>query len=371
MLPEERAIRRPPRCPPARRPPTAPPPPARRDNVGAQLGATVASDEERRRMGKILQRLHHQGLDDGASVSDSSEGEGGSDGEGEVAGMSAARARALASGALAPEDLTAAELAGFERALEAGEAGAGVDGEGWEPWWLDASAAGVELGAGGAALVEELGAPARAAGGVGAPPAPPPRPLPPLAALSARPPAPGVRLRFLDVAFAYCLALRLHAGDWRGDPPAAAAVALAASAALAVDAGAGADAASGGVGAFSRGAADAALLECVERGCAAARVPRGFAVGCLRDAAALLALGRVGGVLALMDLSRLLAAAGAGGEREARRRAAAAARRLVYLLSWANELPAEEYADLAAAAAAAYARHRATLPVPPAQPDVL
>jgi hypothetical protein len=315
-------------------------------------------------MGEILQRLHDQGLDDGASGSGSSDGEGGSD-DGEVAGMSAARARALASGALAPEDLTAAELAGFERALAAGEAGASVEGEGWEPWWLAAGAAGVELGAGGAALVEELGAPARAAGGPGAPPAPPPRPLPPLGALSARTPAPGVRLRFLDAAFAYCLALRLHAGDWRGDPPAAAAVALAASAALAADAGAGGGAASGGAGAFSRGAAAAALLECVERGCAAARVPRGFAVGCLRDAAALLALGRAGGVLALMDLSRLLAAAGAGGEREARRRAAAAARRLVYLLSWANELPAEEYADLAAAAAAAYARHRATLPAPP------
>lgn len=366
-----------------------------------ELRSIRATQDQQQRMQEILQRLHEAELaDDGGSSSSDEGGSGSSAGGGVGGGGGAAEAEGLSEATLhrllarlqasdgkdidiSEEDLTPAELAAFHRALAAGELSSAVAP--WQPWWLGDDAAALQLGAGGTRLVAEGEEGAGGGAGLGEPdgsgggdlPAPPSRPLPPLAALTRMAPSPLLQYQLLDLLYAYAFTLRLFNGDYGPVAAEAADTALALSAVLAATAGSGGGNATESNSAAAPSAASV-LLSCVGHACAppaGSREQRSFAVGVLADVVALLARGRVLALLALLDLSRLLEAAkqqaagkrgaGAGksrGSRAVARRLVAAQRKLVFFLSWANELPEEAYALLRAAVEAEQRKHAATLP---------
>ncbi|PSC72297.1 zinc finger HIT domain-containing 2 isoform A [Micractinium conductrix] len=358
-----------------------------KDAAVAELHSIRAGEAEKAHMMEILQRLHQQELG-GSSDEEGGEGgsdRGGSDEEGE--GLSAetlhrllAKMQAAGGDAeVSAEDLSPAELAAFHRALAAGELSDTLAP--WQPWWLTEEAAALELGVGGTPLVVAAEEQASAAADgeqqrrqQALLPVPPSRPLPPLATLTRAAPSPVLRGQLLDLLYSYCLTLRRYNGDWEWEAADAADTLFALSAVLTAAAGGGAeDGSTTASGDEAGGDAASVLLACVQRAC---RPPvggaelRGFAVSVLSDVAAMLRLGRAVVLTALMDTSRLVEAArqqleggGEGGRskqcKELRRRLVAAERKLLFLLSWANELPAEGYDRLAAAAEAEHRRHAA------------
>ncbi|GAB4818983.1 hypothetical protein N2152v2_006029 [Parachlorella kessleri] len=358
--------------------PTPPPALCGVDSTTAELRSITASDAEKQRMLDILQKLHEQKLDDDvhSGANSSSEDEA----QGQLSQQTIQQlARKLEAGQeVTAADLTPEELQAFHREVAAGAVSEVV--QPWQPWWLSAEAAELELGDGGSSLVAPLAEAAGAAepalataSGASALPPPPSKPLPPLAALTKSRPSPLLQYHLLDLLYAYCYVLRLYNGDYTADPSEAADLVFALSGVLA--AAAGAQGPSVGMEASSPTAASV-LLDSI-RPPAGTRQQQRAAVAVLTDVIAVLQLGRAVVVTALMDLSRLLEAArrqledgpawlgGSGAAtkdaKRLQRKLVAAERKLLFFLSWANEQPQEAYGLLALAASTEAEKHLSVL----------
>jgi hypothetical protein len=221
--------------------------------------------------------------------------------------------------------------------------------EAWQPWWLSQEAR--RLGARGTAMVSEVVETTDDghdfAGTENTLPLPPQAPLPALSALLGKKPSKSVAVHLLDLLYSYCLAMRLYNGSYMSDAAGAAQVALDASAVLTRPA--------GGDSLYETEQAStpsAWLLNCVERvdGSRAgqAHVPRVMAVGLMSDVARVLFLGRSAVILALTDLSRILDAGRVQTESSRAKKGIKKAQlKLVFFLSYANEMLPDQYVAMA------------------------
>lgn len=211
----------------------------------------------------------------------------------------------------------------------------------WEPWWLGSELASLKLTDQGTPLVTECDTEESAAESFSykrkAPPLPK-VPLPKLMTLSSKPPSGSLAFYLLDIIYSYCLVMRLFNGDCSVDYIDAANVVMVSSVVL-----------------RSR-----EIVECRDvttilcrsaslvSGSAAGRaeVPRSIAVGLMSDVGKIVSLGRSGVLAAIMDLRQILENAKLLRSNIAKS-ISKAILKLVYYLSYANELPDETYCDLA------------------------
>jgi hypothetical protein len=377
------------------------------------LRTLTATEDQKHRMQDILRLLHQQQIEDleGASGSGGSSDDNGSsdddDGEELVPGFSLHRALLFAQGDLTIDDLTAEELEAFQKEALATEgdvlASAGV--QAWQPWWTTQAAAELQLSASGIKCIEEItpntmNIPATTNENASEqqqqvlPPPPPSAPLPPLSSLTSHPPSPTLPLHLLDLLYSYCLTLRLFNGQYTTDVLDAVSTVLASSSVL-----------GGGLPSpspshsppSSTDVPSTVLLNSIMHVCSStdagrAQVPRSFAIGILSDVAMVLQLGRAVVVTALTDLSRLIDA----GLVEARSCTSSinsmntnidklskeetlefqqqqqeyknlinqlkhAQRKMLFFLSWANEVADAVTPALAMATGMVYEQQRATV----------
>jgi hypothetical protein len=266
-------------------------------------------------MQDILRLLHQQQIEDLEEGSGS--GSGGSDEENSddeelVPGFSMHRALLFATGELTVDDLTPGELEAFQKEALTTEGDVAAEVQAWQPWWTTQAAAELQLSAPGTKCIEEVTPPSSLSSPPIAasedqqqilPPPPPTTPLPAFSSLTSQPPSPALPLHLLDLLYSYCLTLRLFNGQYSTDILDAISTVLASSSVL------------GGSHSFSPPSPDdvpsTVLLNCVMHVCSSteagrAQVPRSFAIGILSDVAIVLQLGRAVVVTALTDLSRLV-----------------------------------------------------------------
>lgn len=264
-------------------------------------------------------------------------------------------------GTLAIDDLSYEEQASIQRAF----INSADPIEAWSPWWLSDAAESLELSSTGGQLISELEKDNtnNMLKEVQSLPPPPAAPIPPLSSLTSKPPSPELALHLIDTLYSYCLVMRLYNGQYTADPIDAADAILSASEVLVPRA---------GNEAISRHSVTSALIELVAKVCepsaGRAHVPRGFAVSVLADVARLLQLGRAVLITALADLSSLLAVGVAevqnvGNEekRNLAKRLKQAQRKVLYFLSWVNEMPAEMFIAQGIETQACYERLKMTL----------
>ena len=270
-------------------------------------------------MQDILRLLHQQQIEDldggSGGSEDEKEEEISDDDEELVPGFSLHRALLFAQGDLTLDDLTPEELAAFQKeVLTTPIAGGGEEGalevQPWQPWWTTQAAAELQLSASGTKCTELLventtHVEHRASTSSGTHeqiliPSPPAAPLPPLSSLTSKPPSPALPLHLLDLLYSYCIVLRLFNGQYSTDVLDAAATVLSASSIL------------GDVHSppSSTDVPSTVLLNSIVHVCSTeagrAQVPRSFAIGILSDVATVLQLGRSVVVTALTDLSRIV-----------------------------------------------------------------
>lgn len=356
-------------------------------------------------MQDILRLLHQQQIEDleGGSGGSSEGQEESSEDEELVPGLSMHRALLFATGDLTLEDLTTEEIEAFEKEALAidGEVAANV--QAWQPWWTTQAAAELQLGASGIKCIEEIventannSAESRIHTEIADQqiPLPPTAPLPFLSSLTSQPPSPSLPLQLLDLLYSYCLTLRLFNGRYTTDVLDAANTVLASSAVL-------------GGGSLlnsppsSTDVPSTVILNSVMHVCSTeagrAQVPRSFAIGILSDVAMVLQHGRAVIITALTDLSRLVDAglvetrscihrdthrttADKSGLKELNReelslkfhhqqlelkamipRLKQAQRKMVFFLSWANEVADTVAPALAMATGMVYEQQKATV----------
>ncbi|KAH7622217.1 putative Zinc finger HIT domain-containing protein 2 [Nannochloris sp. 'desiccata'] len=381
-----------------------------REAAEGELRTLTATEDEKRRMQDILRLLHQQQIEDleGGSGGSSEGEEESSDDEELVPGLSLHRALLFATGEITLDDLTTEELEAFQKEAFAADGDVAAEVQAWEPWWTTLAAAELQLSASGIKCIEVIvestaisSAEARMNTGLEDQQIPPPpaAPLPSLSSLISQPPSPALPLHLLDLLYSYCLTLRLFNGRYTTDVLDAANTVLASSSVL-------------GRGSHSKsqshslpGTADVpstVLLNSVMHVCSnteagRAQVPRSFAIGILSDVAMVLRHGRPVVVTALTDLSRLVDA----GLVEARScinnesnsptadknslgrmnkeelllefqqqdqelknmitRLKQAQRKMLFFLSWANEVADTVAPALAMAAGMVYEQQRATV----------
>ena len=273
-------------------------------------------------------------------------------------------------GKLSESDLTADEIRAieshFEKAIDASSV------EPWQPWWLSTEAASLQLGRSGMSLVQTsdkedaaekapLGGPTiNSADFI---PEPPSAPLPSLSSLTSKKPPPVISLHLLDILFSYCLALRLFNGQYSSDPVDAMTTVFNASEIICpMDGGT----------SWEDMSVNEALMRSISRvthpSAGRATVPRGFAIGLVSDVSRMLQLGRAVVIVALMDMSQLLNAAkqdvqeyGRAGERQLQNTLKHAQRKLLFFMSWANELNPNIYEALATQVEIFYAQQKTAL----------
>ena len=193
-------------------------------------------------------------------------------------------------------------------------------------------------------------------------PPPPSAPIPPLASLTSKPPSAELVLHLLDIMYSYCLVMRLYNGQYTSDSIDAANAILSASDVLVP----------AGNEAVSHDSVTSILVYLVSKVCGPsagrAHVSRGFAVSILADVARLFQLGRAVLITALADLSSLLEAgiaevqhAGKVDKTNLAKRLKQAQRKVLYFLSWANEMPAEIFIAHGIETQACYERQKITL----------
>jgi hypothetical protein len=376
-----------------------------REGAEEELRTLTATEYEKRRMQDILRLLHQQQIEDlegggsGGSSENDKNSENSDDNEELMPGFSLHRALLFAQGELNLDDLTAEELEAFQReALD-------IDGEvavaeaitAWQPWWMTQDAAELQLSVTGTKCIEEIETienPASSNANIinnsdQVVPPPPATPLPPLSSLISQPPSPTLPLHLLDLLYSYCLTLRLFNGQYTTDVLDAVSTVLTSSSVL------------GGRSLSSNShlhsppsstdVPSTVLLSRVMHVCSStdagrAQVPRSFAIGILSDVAMVLQLGRAVIVTALIDLSRLVDA----GLIEARSCVTSissssknkndqmnveqqleykntitqlkqAQRKLLFFLSWANEVGDSVAPALAMATGIVYEQQRATV----------
>ena len=269
-----------------------------------------------------------------------------------VGGLPLQRAILLAQGEIAIEDLTPEERESFER-----EVTAHLKSQVWEPWWehseeirdIQLNERGVKLVA--PIIIDEEEEEEDDDNNIGPPPPPPSAPLPALSTLTSKPPSSLLPMHLVDILFSYCLVMRLFNGQYAADIDDAVATLLEASAVLSTSTSAATT--------YSRAETiSSVLLDSIIRvsgggtGDKRSHVPPGFAIGIVSDVASVVKLGRVGVLIALNDVSRMVGVASSspspfstrnstgtrtrGGSRhEGKQRHVA--KKIAFFLSWANE----------------------------------
>jgi len=267
-------------------------------------------------MQDILRLLHQQQIEDleGGSGASSEGEEESSDDEELAPGLSMHRALLLATGELSVDDLTTEELEAFQKEALTTHGEVAADVQPWQPWWTSLAAAELQLSASGIKCIEEIeiventainSAEARMDSEVADSQIPPPpaAPLPSLSSLTSQPPSPALPLHLLDLLYSYCLTLRLFNGRYTTDVLDAASTVLSSSSVL------GGRVLSNSLPS-STDVPSTVILNSVMHVCSTeagrAHVPRSFAIGILSDVAMVLQHGRAVVVTALTDLSRLV-----------------------------------------------------------------
>lgn len=268
----------------------------------------------------------------------------------------------LASGEdIGPSDLSPEEKKAFLRAVAKGEFSHMI--KPWEPWWLSPFVKKIALNKEGNRVVqpvESTDAMLDNANEIFDVPPPLDSPLPPLKQLTSKLPSPLLGVHLVEVLYSYCFTLRFYNGDWVCDAFDAAWTCLSVSHVLQQSA--------------IPQTVGEALNSCFEIVCSPLFKSAGgykFALALLDDVAALLHVGRAGGICALSELHRLLNKAvkdtkqGDGNtirkghlkldlSREPVKTKAstssdlkAACKKVFFLLCWTNEQPAEIFSSLA------------------------
>ena len=280
----------------------------------------------------------------------------------------------LLQGKLSENDLTVDEISVLEKHFEKDIAASIV--EPWQPWWLSEEAADLQLGASGMRLIQQSKADSElrnsdpracepTADSILSIPEPPTAPLPSLSSLTSKAPPPVISLHLLDILFSYCLVLRLFNGQYSADPVDAMATVFNASQIICPP---------GENILWEEMSIHEALVHIIARvtspSAGRASVLHGFAIGIVSDVSRMLQLGRSIVIVALMDMSRLVNAAKqasqqhvCGSDKELQTTLRQAQRKLLFFMSWANELLPQVFEALATQVEVFYAQQKTTMEI--------
>lgn len=320
-----------------------------RDLEEAELRALVVAEDEKRRMHRILMKLHEERSDMHATTEvecDSSPLAFFTDvGDCNEQHVSDEKPRLERN-----DNESRTWLQELENELTRGQ----LDIPIWEPWWMDDGLMLRQVATNGTALVKELSSHQQGAlhHDKNRSPPLPTIALPSLDSMSSKAPAECMKFHLLDLLYSYCLVMRLFNGDYSVDPADAANVALSSSTTL----------------------QNQLILDCehastilcksvskiTNPGAGRAEVPKPLAVGLISDVARLLSLGRSGVLPALMHLLRLFESVD-GGKRSWRAKKKKATLKIFYFLSLSNELPNSMYSLFATGAEECFLQQRGNL----------
>ena len=197
---------------------------------------------------------------------------------------------------------------------------------------------------------------------IGSIPEPPTAPLPSLSSLTSKTPPPVISLHLLDILFSYCLVLRLFNGQYSADPIDAMGTVFNASQIICPP---------GKDILWEEMCINEALVHIISRvtspSAGRASVHHGFAIGIVSDVSRMLQLGRSIVIVALMDMSRLLNAAKQelqqhtrASDKELQATLRQAQRKLLFFMSWANELLPQVFEALATQLEVFYVQQKTT-----------
>eukprot|EP00889_Picochlorum_renovo_P004618 jgi/Picre1/31648/NNA_006999.t1 len=228
------------------------------EQVRENLSSVVSTLDDQIHMKDVLVRLHRQHLEDESiSVDDEDE---------LVGGIPYIRAMAFAEGNLKLEDLT----------------------ETWSPWWESQEAKDMTLTDQGMPVVQDLEPTGTTSEVTCSLPKAPESPLPALSSLTSKNPSPLLMYHLIDLVFWYALALRLLNGDFESAETDVVCLLLSCSKAL-----------TPGKQITEDIGLENVIIDILQTACTGVKpyfgsIPRGMAIGAVRDVVGIISLGRTG-----------------------------------------------------------------------------